>query len=372
MHIEIETRSLAIKERASFADSLVLSVGFFLLVASGFAYGEIYGWKDSKGNVHFSDHRPEKEGLGLRISESIESQEEALFNQLRGEAGKRILKSLNNGDFYQYIPKSFDNAFAIVVVNHGMFSGGETAKDSAKNTSRRWQRFAEENGVIIVAPVFDNYRYAVTEEGPQKWGYRALFGRKVGADEFLNEILAYYQRANRYYDGKIFLSGHSAGAQFANRYLVRHPQRVRAAAFSAPAWFALPTYSFQWPNGMKRRYRVVRWPGELIDKVIDIPSSPSGWLKAAQLPVTVVVGEQDLEKLRSVEGVGGDTHVDRAKFWVNAMNEYAKENGASGRVELKIVEGVGHNFGKLAQVCQDSLKGEIRLYLSSERSRINR
>ena len=347
---------------------IIVSVLLVLVVSTSQA--GIYQWRDRDGNVYFSDRPPQEEVSKLDSIEFSASQEISLFEKLKNEGGKRLLRSVSNGDFYQYIPKNLDKAFAVVVVNHGMFSSNETAKDSAYNTSRRWQRFSEEVGAIIIAPVFDNHRYAVTTEGPQKWGYRGLFGRKVGADEFLNEIISYYKKANKYYDGKIFLSGHSAGAQFANRYLVRHPHRIHAAAFSAPAWFALPSYKFPWPNGMKKRHRVIRWEGEFSDKVIDIRPDPKEWLRASRLPVTVVVGENDLDSIRHVKGVGGDTHVDRAIYWVKSMNEYAKKNGFEGRVKLNIVDNVGHNFGKLAAVCQEVMKKDIQAYLLSERQRI--
>ncbi|MBL4799567.1 MAG: DUF4124 domain-containing protein [Oleispira sp.] len=345
----------------------------FILLLVDLSYGEIYQWKDSGGRTHFSDKPPKEEltainQLAVEVDSSLEK---SLFNQLKTEEGERVLKSVANGNFYQYIPRGISKAFAVVVVNHGMFSRDESAKESAYNTSRRWQRFSEKTGAIIIAPVFDNYSYAVTSEGPQKWGYRGLFGRKQGADMFLNDVISYYQRANSFYDGKIFLSGHSAGAQFANRYLVRHPNKVHAAAFSAPAWFSLPTYQFPWPNGMKQRYRVIRWPGELTDKIIDIRPDPKGWLKASQLPVTVIVGENDLEKIRHVDGVGGDTHVDRAVYWVESMNKYANKNGLEGHVKLKIVTDVGHNFGKLAAECQYAMKRQIESHLINENIRIN-
>jgi pimeloyl-ACP methyl ester carboxylesterase len=197
-----------------------------------------------------------------------------------------------------------------------------------------------------------------------------LFGRNYDADQFLNQIISYYRQANSKYDGKIFLSGHSAGAQFANRYLVRHPDKIHAAAFSAPAWFALPNYDHKWPNGMGKRFRVIRWEGSYAEKIIDITPSPNGWLKAAQLPVTVVVGELDLKKIRHVKGIGGDNHVERAKFWVNSMNQYAETNGKIGTVRLNIKEGVGHNFGKLAGVCQESIREHVESHLTSERKRI--
>jgi hypothetical protein len=52
------------------------------------------------------------------------------------------------------------------------------------------------------------------------------------------------------------------------------------------------------------------------------------------------------------------------------MNDYASKNGLQGRVKLKIVNNVGHNFGKLAEVCQISIMKDIDSYLVNERQRI--
>ncbi|WP_394202643.1 DUF4124 domain-containing protein [Marinagarivorans algicola] len=341
------------------AIALQVLIALILLNLSAVGAAEIYRWVDENGKVHFSDQKPlnttkssELSSIELGLSES------ARFEALQGEVGRIVLKQVAHGQYQQYIPKEglILKTLKIVVVNHGMFGKSENELISAKNTLDDWIPFSEKHQAIIVAPAYDNANYAVTERGDGKGGYRGLFGRKVGADEFLHEIILEYQRAKTTYDGRFYLSGHSAGAQFANRYLVRHPERVIAAAFSAPAWYAQPTESFKWPYGMGRRQFNSRWPGENISRKIDIQPNKSDWLAAAQKPVAVVVGELDLDKLRYVEGIGGDTHVGRAKHWVNAMNQYAQRFGKQGRVELKLIPAVGHNYGKLARQCQKFLE----------------
>lgn len=196
--------------------------------------------------------------------------------------------------------------------------------------------------------------------GARNGGYRGLFGRHVGADDFLHEIIRKYQMANSSYDGRFYLSGHSAGAQFANRYLVRYPERVIAAAFTAPAWFAQPSKEHKWPYGMGNRKFTAQWPGEHFAKKINIRPVTKGWLLATQRPIAVVVGELDLKKIRHVNGIGGDTHVARAKHWVKAMNEYARQFGRQSSVELILKPNIGHNYGKLARLCQAFLTKHIQ------------
>ena len=338
---------------------LGILTAFILLSFSAVVSAGIYRWVDENGKTHFSDKKPSSTVNSNQLSNvEFGLSESARLEILQGEIGRIVLKQVVHGQYQQYIPKGglALSTLKIVVVNHGMFGKNENEITSARNTLDDWIAFSEKYQAIIVAPAYDNANYAVTEPGDGKGGYRGLFGRKVGADEFLHEIINEYQQANSAYDGRFYLSGHSAGAQFANRYIVRHPDRVIAAAFSAPAWFAQPTDTFEWPYGMGRRQFNSRWPGESFSRKIDVQPNQSGWLAAAQKPIMVVVGELDLDKLRHVEGIGGDTHVARAKYWVNAMNQYAVQYEKKGKVELKLISNVGHSYGKLARECQKYLE----------------
>ena len=136
------------------------------------------------------------------------------------------------------MPRSVNQSSDLLVVCHGVFSDG-TAEHAAAACTKIWTRFAESERVIIVAPAFDNKNFAASRAGALG-GYRSLVGRQVGADEFLHEVIAVYEKLNPKYNGQFLLFGHSAGGQFANRYVVRHPERIIAALISSPAWFAFP------------------------------------------------------------------------------------------------------------------------------------
>lgn len=319
-----------------------------LIICSLSVSAGIYKWTDSQGRVHFTDKPPKN----IQSSASLVNDEEKKAQKLASEQDRIVLKSVAYGQYHQYIAQDAMEKLTILVVNHGMFSEKETAVEASYNTLKLWRKFADEHKLILIAPVFDNENYAATVNGAGNGGYRGLYGRKVGADVFLHEIIDEYKAAKKGYDGRFYLYGHSAGAQFANRYLVRHPHRVIATSFSAPAWFSLPSNKHKWPLGMAKRQYTVYWPGDAVGQEIDIRPQASTWLDATQIPVEVVVGELDLEKMRHVEGIGGDTHVDRAKFWVDSMNEFAQEHGRTGNVRLNVVSGVGHNYGKLARVSQ--------------------
>ena len=111
---------------------------------------------------------------------------------------------------------------------------------------------------------------------------------------------------------------------------------------------------------MGRRTFTAQWPGELRKTPIDIQPDPNGWRLATQRPVAVIVGELDLKPIHHVPGIGGDTHVERAKHWVKSMNQYAERFGKPGHVELKLIPNVGHNYGKLARQCQSFFEKHIQ------------
>lgn len=237
-----------------------------LTVFSFSVLAEIYKWTDEKGQVHFTDKPSKNSQSGVYLTGDTDKK----LQKLASEQGAIVLKTVVYGQYHQYVAQDALEKFRILVVNHGMFSDKETATGSSYNTLKIWRKLADEHKLILIAPVFDNENYAVTINGPGNGGYRGLFGRKVGADVFLHEIIDEYKAVKKSYDGRFYLYGHSAGAQFANRYLVRHPHRVIATSFSAPAWFALPSKQHKWPLGMAARKYTVYWPGENAGQKIDI------------------------------------------------------------------------------------------------------
>ncbi len=283
-----------------------------------------------------------------------------VFSQetLLQESGRAVHKQVEHGAYVQYVPRSVKPDSTVLVICHGIFSDG-TAELAASNCIDDWFAFSEKERVILVAPVFDNRNFAVTQAGALG-GYRTLTGREIGADEFLHEIIEVYRKANPKYDGRFLLFGHSAGGQLANRYVVRHPQRVIAALISSPAWFAFPDPNERWPNGMQPRKGDFKW-GDTGERIrIDVKPDPDGWLQASQLPIMVIVGALDTEELKEAGKGTGKNHVTQATAWVTAMNKLASSKGKKGTVLLNVVPNVDHNYGKLLRAGAPFLATSLR------------
>ena len=271
------------------------------------------------------------------------------------EKGRVVGKATAHGEYRQYVPRSVGPQFGTAVLVHGMLGRNEEAGEVAERFIRRWIPAAERRGIILLAPAFDQENFG-GHRGPGG-GYRGLFGREIGADEFVNEIVDRYKQVSGKYDGRFYLYGHSAGGQFVSRYVVRHPERVVAAVISAAGTYAFPNPEVPWTNGMAPLVRSMQWHGTDDVQHIDIQPDPQGWVKAATLPIVVVVGSHDVEALKGIAGQKGGTRLERARHWVQDMNESARRHDQEGRVRLVVVTGPGHNSAQLTPTCVQHLFG---------------
>lgn len=268
---------------------------------------------------------------------------------VRPVTGEPTLEKVELGTYWRYLPRSVSPRSHVLVICLGMLTEEHTGETSALVFLKVWLEFSNATGAVLVAPAFDDENFGAGKGCPHGWGYRGLYGRHVGADVFLNEVIDSLKVINPIYDGRFYMFGHSAGAQFASHYVVKHPSRVHSAAVSAPAWLPFPTMEDNWPRGLKPRRSVRRWPGDSEDQEVLMEPDPKAFLAAAELPLLVTSGALDLEEIRHNPNQGGDTHVARAQAWAKAMNQYAAENDRKGNITCVIVPEVGHSGGTMAR-----------------------
>ena len=266
-----------------------------------------------------------------------------------------VRRSLEYGDYFEYLPKRASTG--ILVLAHGSVDSEPRERNVdqiAEQFARRWSDFADEHGLIVVAPVFGpSFGSWIGEPSVALGGYRALEGRNIGADEFVHRIVDQYKDRLGGSD-RFYLYGHSAGGQFANRYAVRHPERLKGLILSAPGRYAFPDPSAPWPYGEKQ---VSAKPKSGYASHAIRPD-PDGWVKAAGLPITVVVGGADTEPQVPRAAHPGSTRVDYARSWVDAMSRLVPEG--KSRIRLVVVPGIGHSSSKLTPTCQQALAGYLR------------
>lgn len=245
------------------------------------------------------------------------------------------LRQTAHGDYYEYIPAQLQDPVRVLVLVHGSIDPGETASDLAASyvTRYEWAALAEMCGMVMVAPAFDKERFG---------GYRALRGTEIGADDFLLEIVDGYAEHFPSADGRLVIYGHSAGSQFAHRFLVTHPDRVAAAALSAAGNYAYPDFNVDWPYGRNRS------------------PNPGGFVTAATLPVGVFVGSLDLDA-QTMGGAfqRGENRIERGQNWVAAMQQLAWENGLEPRVQFTLLPDIPHSSSRTGPACAEWLLGVL-------------
>lgn len=257
------------------------------------------------------------------------------------EVGRIVSKSNRYGSYHQYVPYSAQPPKDLVVLVHGSVGTNGSASNSSRTFIERWVGAAEDHGAIIIAPAFDQENFG-GHAGPGG-GYRGLWGRHIGADGFVNRIVSNYMSENPQLNGRFRLYGHSAGGQFASRYVVRHPHRIRSAVICAAGTFSFPDPDVKWTNGMATLTRRMRWSNDEPWKQIRVEPDPLGWREASVLPIAVVVGARDTEPGKHIPGQPDGGHVVRARAWTRAMRTLAQENDLAPGVRIHVVPGVGHN-----------------------------
>ncbi len=237
--------------------------------------------------------------------------------------GQIIERRTPYGDYFEYVPHNVADPALVLVVSHGSLGDEnmtlEVSRAAARSSihEKGWLLLADTSGLIVVAPSFDRHRY---------YGYRYLDGSPIGADDFIFKIVDSYRDHFGTVDDRIIFAGHSAGAQFAQRFLLTHPERVFAAVLSSAGTYTFPDDTVDWPYGRRNS------------------PNPDGFLEATTLPVRVVMGSRDTDDKTGV-GVGqhGITRVDRADAWVEAMRAFAYDNELEPRIHLVVIPGARHS-----------------------------
>jgi pimeloyl-ACP methyl ester carboxylesterase len=173
-----------------------------------------------------------------------------------------------------------------------------------------------------------------------------MAGRRIRPDEYVNLLVENVAREHiPHFTGRFSLHGHSAGAQFAGRYLVTHPGRLDEVVLSAPSTYPMPDPAVPWPNGMAMASGC-----EFSD------AAGARWLAAAsEVAVTVLVGSRDTERRPVAPGQQGSTRIERAAAWVESMRRFAEASQRAATIRLVLAEGFDHDEAAMAVPAQQTL-----------------
>lgn len=241
----------------------------------------------------------------------------------------------------QLLPHPTDARFSYALLapesNEGTSAPGLTVvvHDSTRNhqpCAEAYASFANLHHQVVLAPLFPRN---VLGDG-QVDGYKFLREGELRYDTLLHEMIDDAHRHTGCDGSRFFLQGYSGGAQFVHRYLLLHPERLRAVSLGAPGAVTLPDEGVDWWAG-------VRDLRSLFGKAFDGAG-------VCQVPIQLVISDADTETWEIREQPA-------SRYWPVAA-ERLKSNridrirvlhrallGLGARVELQVLEGLQHGQG---------------------------
>lgn len=182
-------------------------------------------------------------------------------------------------------------------------------------------------GIPLIAPRFSRVMHA---------DYQVLAGARgpwAAADAF-EAVLADAALRHDLNTGTVDLLGFSGGAQFAHRYAMVSPERIRRLVLAAPGWYTYLLDDVQFPRG-------VAVPADAQRR-----SDVAGFLRT---PTLVVVGEHDthsagaLRHSHWLDAVQGPDRLTRAQRWTDHVDLEARRRGVGRRPDFALLPSTAHN-----------------------------
>jgi pimeloyl-ACP methyl ester carboxylesterase len=241
----------------------------------------------------------------------------------RGKILQRELDDRNK--YFLYVPRDLRPDSPLLVSIHGI-------SRNARQHVEAFARMAERRGVVVLAPVFSDYRYG----DYQRLGRRGRGGR---ADLALQRLTSHVIFESGLVSSKFYLYGHSGGAQFAHRYAMAYPHDVAALGLSAAGWYTLPNDDQSYPYG-------IRPTSDSYGLTLD----PREFLR---VPACVFVGEDDISRdgafnrSDKLDSMQGRNRIERAAYWVESMNRAARALGYDTPYSLHVLRDADHDFDEL-------------------------
>jgi hypothetical protein len=155
-------------------------------------------------------------------------------------------------------------------------------KRNASEYRDQWHELAKEHEFLLVVPEFSERHFPGTEgynlgnvfdakgklQPKAVWSFSAI-------EPIFDEVRRRYGMTARGFA----LYGHSAGAQFVHRFLYHEPHaRVTRVAAANAGWYTMPVFNVEFPYGLRNS-----------------TVSSADLAAALQLPVTVLLGEEDID-----------------------------------------------------------------------------
>jgi pimeloyl-ACP methyl ester carboxylesterase len=236
------------------------------------------------------------------------------------------LRHLNNDSeqqFYIFAPGHIASGTPVFASVHGVSL-------NALSHAELFLPYAKKHNAVLVVPLFKKERFI-------DYNCLGLTGKGERADRQFINILEQAGAETGADVSRIFLFGYSAGAQFAHRFALVYPERIKKLCLGAPGYFSMPGDA-PFPLGLTGM-------GEAAGKQIDLDAF-------LRIPLCLCVGAEDtcrdtsLLQSDEVDALQGHTRRERCLNWFTRVVSLASDRGFSTEYLFKILANCPHSFEK--------------------------
>ena len=239
---------------------------------------------------------------------------------------------------YTYRPRKCDSTCPMVFVLHGVQRNASEYRDY-------WVSLADHYNILIIAPEFSQKNWpkaagynlgGVAETGDrEKWAF-------ADVEHLFDEM--------RDGQSSYLLFGHSAGAQFAHRFLIFMPDNRASVVVAAnPGWYMMP----EW----RKDQAAAPFPYSLVGS----PVGEAELRRALSRRFVLMLGEKDVDpedaNLNKTEGAmkQGENRVERGENFFKAATAAAQALGVSMAWDLVEVPDTVHDGEHMSTAAADLL-----------------
>lgn len=229
-------------------------------------------------------------------------------------------------EFYLLVPATVQPGGPLLVLVHGI-------SRRAVEHLTRFARLAEGLGVTLIAPYFAKSQFGQYQQVIDRSGNRA--------DTALLDIVDAVASSTDCDGEKFHAFGFSGGAQFAHRFAMIHPDRVRSFSIAAAGWYTMPDPEVRYPYGICTH----PLPGSRFEPERFLSIDRHVFVGAADQ-----VRDETLKSNRRLDERQGATRLERAERWAAAMDAASNEYGVwPTHSTFEVLRGVGHSFASAAR-----------------------
>ena len=239
---------------------------------------------------------------------------------------RRCTAAVPSLPYYLVEPREKAPDAPLLVAVHGISRNAEAvAQKFGAATAMR--------GVVLAAPEFSRERFP----GYQRFGAGGQVSR---ADQALQTMVAEIRAGTPYVGRRLWLFGHSGGAQFVHRFVMAWPEKVERYVVSAAGWYTWPSLEQPFPIG-------IGWSARL-------PDARPIASRFLRVRGRVMVGDRDtrrgptLNTAPEIDRAQGDNRVSRGRRFVEATNALARQLELPPPLSFQLLPNAGHLFSGMA------------------------